>query len=140
MGDAVAGRKHSPLPGASVRYSILFVTGSGPNHRDVEVDQVGVVGRSCPAGGDAVAVMADGAGRALIDNMLAVQEGLIRDQVRAVVALVAQGRRCSRIRWCHRWFHTVPAAARDVRTVRAIRARATRGLAGIRTDGSRCSR
>ena len=64
----------------------------GGDHRDVEVDQVGVVDAVALGITDAVRVVADIAGGSFFDNMFVVQaETLIAQDTVAVVAAVTQG-------------------------------------------------
>ena len=64
----------------------------GENHRDVEIDQVGVVDAVALGVADTVRVMADIAGGSFFDNMFVVQaETLIAQDTVAVVAAVTQG-------------------------------------------------
>ena len=64
----------------------------GENHRDVEIDQVGVVDAVTLDVADTVRVMADIAWGSFFDNMFVVQaETLISEDTVTVVAAVTQG-------------------------------------------------
>jgi len=64
----------------------------GENHRDVEVDQVGVVDAVALGVADTMRVVTDIAGGSFFDNMLVVQaETLISEDTVTVVAAVTQG-------------------------------------------------
>jgi hypothetical protein len=85
-------RKHSPGEPAGVAVLQLSGHAIGQHDGGLEVDEVGVGGRTPLAGGDAVRVVARGAGRLLVDDVEFVPgEGAVVEDARAVVALVAQG-------------------------------------------------